>query len=58
MITGEIKSKVDQVWNAFWTGGISNPLTAAGYLTDHCLLASTNLLACGYGEQYSGVALG
>lgn len=27
MITGEIKSKVDQVWNAFWTGGISNPLT-------------------------------
>lgn len=27
MITGEIKSKVDRIWTAFWTGGISNPLT-------------------------------
>ncbi len=27
MITGEIKSKVDKIWDTFWTGGISNPLT-------------------------------
>ena len=27
MITGELKSKVDQLWEAFWTGGISNPLS-------------------------------
>lgn len=27
MITGELKSKVDRIWDAFWTGGISNPLT-------------------------------
>ncbi len=26
MITGDIKSKIDAVWNTFWTGGISNPL--------------------------------
>ncbi|MBC7456784.1 MAG: SAM-dependent DNA methyltransferase [Bdellovibrionaceae bacterium] len=26
MLTGELKSQVDQIWNAFWTGGISNPL--------------------------------
>lgn len=26
MITGEIKSKVDKIWDAFWTGGISNPI--------------------------------
>lgn len=26
MITGEIKSKVDRIWDAFWTGGISNPI--------------------------------
>ena len=26
MITGEIKSQVDKVWNTFWTGGISNPI--------------------------------
>jgi type I restriction enzyme M protein len=26
MLTGELKSQVDQIWNSFWTGGISNPL--------------------------------
>lgn len=26
MITGEIKSKIDQIWDAFASGGISNPL--------------------------------
>lgn len=26
MITGPIKSQIDQIWNAFWSGGISNPL--------------------------------
>ena len=26
MLTGDIKNQVDQVWNAFWSGGISNPL--------------------------------
>lgn len=33
MITGEIKSKVDQVWNAFWSGGISNPLEVIEQIT-------------------------
>jgi hypothetical protein len=23
MLTGEIRSQIDAVWNAFWTGGIS-----------------------------------
>nr|WP_322749913.1 MULTISPECIES: type I restriction-modification system subunit M N-terminal domain-containing protein [unclassified Frankia] len=26
MITGDLKNKIDRVWNAFWSGGISNPL--------------------------------
>lgn len=26
MITGELRSKVDRIWETFWTGGISNPL--------------------------------
>jgi type I restriction enzyme M protein len=26
MLTGEIRSQIDQIWNSFWTGGISNPL--------------------------------
>ncbi len=33
MITGEIKSQVNQVWNSFWTGGISNPLEVMEQMT-------------------------
>lgn len=33
MITGAIKSQVDQVWNAFWSGGISNPLEVIEQIT-------------------------
>ncbi len=33
MITGEIKSQVDRVWNSFWTGGISNSLEVIEQLT-------------------------
>jgi len=28
MLTPAIRSKVDQLWNKFWSGGIANPLTA------------------------------
>lgn len=27
MITGKLKSEIDRLWEAFWTGGITNPLT-------------------------------
>lgn len=33
MITGEMKSKVDAVWDAFWAGGISNPLEVMEQIT-------------------------
>ena len=33
MITGELKSQVDKVWDAFWTGGISNPLSVIEQFT-------------------------
>lgn len=33
MITGELKSQVDAVWNAFWTGGIANPMEVMEQLT-------------------------
>lgn len=26
MLTGELKNKVDKIWESFWTGGITNPL--------------------------------
>ncbi len=33
MITGELKSQVDKIWEAFWTGGTSNPLTVIEQFT-------------------------
>src|SRR3989475_12223740 len=33
MITGELKSKVDRLWDAFWSGGISNPLEVIEQIT-------------------------
>lgn len=26
MITGDVKNKIDKIWETFWTGGITNPL--------------------------------
>ena len=33
MLTGEIRSQVDAIWNAFWSGGISNPLEVIEQIT-------------------------
>ena len=33
MITGTLKAKVDRVWDAFWSGGISNPLEVIEQIT-------------------------
>jgi HsdM N-terminal domain len=33
MLTGEIRNQVDTIWNAFWTGGISNPLEVIEQIT-------------------------
>ena len=33
MVTGDIKNQVDAIWNAFWTGGISNPLEVIEQIT-------------------------
>jgi type I restriction enzyme M protein len=33
MITGEIRSQVDRIWDAFWSGGISNPLEVIEQIT-------------------------
>src|SRR5579863_2457245 len=33
MLTGEIRGQIDQIWNAFWTGGISNPLEVIEQIT-------------------------
>ncbi len=33
MITGELKSQIDSIWNTFWTGGITNTITIVEQLT-------------------------
>jgi type I restriction enzyme M protein len=33
MLTGELRSKIDAIWNAFWSGGISNPLEVIEQIT-------------------------
>jgi len=33
MITGDIKSKIDRIWNTIYSGGISNPLSVIEQLT-------------------------
>lgn len=36
MLTADIRSRIDQIWNAFWSGGISNPMEVIEQIT--CLL--------------------
>jgi type I restriction enzyme M protein len=33
MITGDIKAQVDRLWDAFWSGGISNPMEVMEQIT-------------------------
>ena len=33
MVTGELKNKVDGIWDIFWTNGVTNPLTAIEQIT-------------------------
>jgi len=33
MITGEIKSRIDQIWDTFWSGGIPDPMSVVSQMT-------------------------
>ena len=33
MVTGELKSKIDNLWEIFWTGGLTNPLDVVEQMT-------------------------
>src|SRR5699024_4028219 len=33
VITGELKGRIDRIWDAFWSGGISNPLEVIEQVT-------------------------
>ncbi len=61
----ELKSKIDQLWNKFWSGGISNPLTAIEQITyllfmkrldelDHKRLADAEFTGDSYTSKFNG----
>jgi len=63
MITGELRSQVDKIWESFWTGGIANPLTVIEQFTyllfirrldERQLLEEkkANIAGIGIGETY------
>jgi len=33
MLTGDIRTQIDRIWDAFWSGGISNPLEVIEQIT-------------------------
>src|SRR4051794_41154499 len=33
MLTGDVRSQIDRIWDAFWSGGISNPLEVIEQIT-------------------------
>lgn len=33
MLTAEIRNQIDRIWDAFWSGGISNPLEVIEQIT-------------------------
>ena len=33
MVTGDLRSQIDRIWDAFWSGGISNPLEVIEQIT-------------------------
>jgi type I restriction enzyme M protein len=33
VLTGEIRSQIDSIWNDFWSGGVSNPLSVIEQIT-------------------------
>src|SRR5215469_1865489 len=33
MLTGEVRNQIDRIWDAFWVGGIANPLEVIEQIT-------------------------
>ena len=51
MLTGELRSKIDAVWNAFWAGGISNPIEVIEQITYLLFIRGLDDLQTNYDRQ-------
>ena len=65
MITGELKNKVDKLWEIFWTGGLTNPLDVIEQITylmfirdldgtDNTRQKDSNMLGLPYTSLFAG----
>lgn len=65
MITGELKNKVDKLWEMFWTGGLTNPLDVIEQITylmfirdldqtDNTRQKESNMLGIPYTSMFAG----
>ena len=50
MLTGDIRNQIDRIWDAFWSGGISNPLEVIEQITYLLFIRRLDDLHAG-GEQ-------
>ena len=51
MLTGEIRNQIDQIWNAFWSGGVANPLSVIEQITYLLFIKRLDELQTLRGEQ-------
>lgn len=54
LITGELKSKVDKVWDTMWSGGISNPLSVIEQLTARGVMIASTLYEPPFSNLHGG----
>jgi type I restriction enzyme M protein len=61
-VRSEVKSKIDSIWNKFWSGGIANPLNAIEQITALIFLKllnendNKNILQSSFtGEEYTSI---
>ena len=54
MITGELKSKVDRIWDTMWSGGISNPLSVIEQLTTRGIIDASALYEPPFNSLHAG----
>ncbi len=67
LITGELRNRIDSLWNIFWTGGLTNPLDVIEQITylmfihdlddfDNTHLKESSMLGIPYTSMFDGEA--
>lgn len=54
MIAGELRNKIDRIWETFWTGGITNPLDVIEQFTYLLFIKHRREYLWGYASHFGG----